>query len=74
MALHNDPSAARDVTRAAAPQLGLTNGQIAVSPTSCPATGGAQATVAVTYPMSFITNMFGSTITLTGKGVMRCNG
>ena len=28
----------------------------------------------ITYPMPFITDIFGTTITLTGKGVMRCNG
>jgi len=74
MALHNNQTAARETTKAAAPQLSLTDGQIAVSPASCPNDGSGQATVTVTYPMQFITNMFGTTITLSGKGVMRCNG
>jgi len=76
MALHNDPAAARAATRAAAPQLGLTDGQIAVAPSTCPTAGtpAATATVTVSYPMPFITDFFGTTITLTGKGVMRCNG
>ena len=77
MALHNDPVAARAVTKAAAPQLALTDGQISVAPSTCVNSAGtpaATATVAINYPMDFITDFFGTTITLTGKGVMRCNG
>ena len=77
MALHNNPTDARGATKAAAPQLALTDSQIAVTPSSCVASAGAPAataTVTVSYPMPFITDFFGSTITLTGKGVMRCNG
>ena len=77
MALHNDPADARAATKAAAPQLALTDGQIAVTPSTCVASAGtptATATVTVSYPMPFITDFFGTTITLTGKGVMRCNG
>lgn len=77
MALHDNPTDARAATKAAAPHLGLTDGQIAVTPSSCVASAGtpaATATVTVSYPMPFITDFFGSTITLTGKGVMRCNG
>jgi Flp pilus assembly protein TadG len=72
MALQNSPSAARDAAKAYAPGLGLTNGQITISPTSC--TTGASATVRVTYPFTFITGLVGSNITLTGRGTMRCNG
>jgi Flp pilus assembly protein TadG len=77
MALENSPSAARSAARAAAPGLGLRDGQIAVSPTTCPTAAGAPsttATVTITYPLSFISGMFGTTITLHGTGVMRCNG
>ena len=77
MALHNDAATARATTKAAAPQLALADGQIAVTPSTCVASASAPtatATVAITYPMSFITDFFGTTITLTGKGVMRCNG
>jgi Flp pilus assembly protein TadG len=77
MALHNDPADARAATKAAASQLALTDGQIAVTPGTCvasAATPAATATVTVSYPMPFITDFFGTTITLTGKGVMRCNG
>jgi len=72
MALHDDPAAARATTKAAAPQLALSDGQIVVTPGTCVA--GATGSVTVTYPMPFITEFFGTTITLTGKGVMRCNG
>ena len=77
MALENSPAAARAAAKKAAPTVALTDGQIAVSPSACPTTAGAPATTAtvtINYPMTFITGMFGSTITLTGTGVMRCNG
>jgi Flp pilus assembly protein TadG len=77
MALHDSAATARAATKAAAPQLVLTDGQIVVTPSTCVAGAGAPsatATVTVTYPMPFITDFFGTTITLKGKGVMRCNG
>ncbi len=75
MALQNDQAAAIAATKAAAPTLTLTN--IAVSPGTCVASGttpAATATVTVTYVLPYITKLFGSSVTLTGKGVMRCNG
>jgi Flp pilus assembly protein TadG len=76
MALNNDTAAAIAATKAAAaPTLTLTN--VTVSPASCVASGttpAATATVTVTYPLSFTSKLFGSGVTLTGKGVMRCNG
>jgi Flp pilus assembly protein TadG len=75
MALQNDPAAAIAATRAAAPTLTLTN--ISVSPTNCVASGltpTATATVTVTYSFTFLSSLFGSGRTLTGQGVMRCNG
>ena len=77
MALQNSASAARTATKAAAPSLNLTDAQISVAPTTCATTGTTPpptATVTITYPMSFISKFFGTSITLTGKGVMRCNG
>jgi Flp pilus assembly protein TadG len=76
MALESSPSEARSAAiAAAAPAVTLNAGQISVSPSTCTATGTpANATVVVTYPMTFITNFFGASVTLTGKGVMRCNG
>jgi len=75
MALKNDPAGAIAATKAAAPTLTLTN--VTVTPASCVATGltpAATATVTVTYPLTFTSKLFGSGVTLTGKGVMRCNG
>jgi hypothetical protein len=38
------------------------------------ATPTATAVVTVTYPVTFITRLVGTSVTLTGKGSMRCNG
>ena len=70
MALKNNSADAITATKAAAPALTLTN--VSVLPTSCAA--GGVATVTVTYPLAFTTKLFGTSVTLTGKGVMRCNG
>jgi len=78
MALQNDPAAARNAVRNAAPALdpAVTNAQIAIAPAACPATGTTSTTVrvTVTYPMPFLTSFFGNGVTLKGTGVMRCNG
>jgi Flp pilus assembly protein TadG len=78
MALQNDPVAARAAVRGAAPSLrpAVTDAQIAITPAACPATGPTSTTVrlTVTYPMPYLTGFFGSSITLHGTGVMRCNG
>ncbi|GAA3639276.1 TadE/TadG family type IV pilus assembly protein [Microlunatus ginsengisoli] len=81
MALSTTPATAvanaKSATINAATGLGLTGGQIVVTPgAGCPNpnTAGAQATVTINYSMPFITDMFGPSISLHGKGVMRCNG
>ncbi|RCK69302.1 pilus assembly protein [Desertihabitans brevis] len=77
MALENDDRAARTAARSAAGGLALTNTQISVTPTSCDRTGSAPAqtaTVTITYPLDLIGGVLGDSITLTGTGVMRCNG
>lgn len=77
MALRNDPAAARSATRSAALPVALSDGQIAVTPTSCAATGltsPGTATVTATQNITFIGGFFGANITLTGRGVMQCNG
>jgi Flp pilus assembly protein TadG len=78
MALQNDPAAARQAVRNAAPALdpAVTDAQITITPASCPVSGATNATVrlTVTYPHPFITDFFGSGVNLTGTGVMRCNG
>jgi len=75
MALRNDPGAARTAAKTAATPLSLTDAQVAVTPgTAGACTPGSNATVTVTYSMAFLSGMFGSTVNLSGKGVMRCGG
>jgi Flp pilus assembly protein TadG len=78
MALQNDPAAARAAVRTSAPSLvpAVTDAQITITPAACPTNGPTTATVrlTVTYPMPFLTHFFGSSATLHGTGVMRCNG
>src|SRR5687768_14566010 len=78
MALQNDPSAARAAVRNAASSLnpGITDAQIAISPASCPELNGGSTSVRLTisYPMPYLIGFFGSSVDLTGTGVMRCNG
>lgn len=76
MALENSASAARTAAQGAASGVTLSANQIAVTG-SCPtSTAGSTTlvTVTITYPMTFVTNLFGSSVTLHGTGVMRCNG
>lgn len=77
MAIENDVGAARAAAQDAAPILQLENLSIDVSPGACPVLGTGppvSATVTVSYRMSFLTNLFVDSVTLTGVGVMRCNG
>ena len=78
MALQNDPAAARAAVRGAAPTLtpAVTDAQIVITPAACPTTGGTTTTVRLTvnYSMPFLTQFFGSGVSLHGTGVMRCNG
>jgi Flp pilus assembly protein TadG len=77
MALQNNQSAARTSVKAAATSLSLTDAQISVTPATCVVSGltpAATATVTVTYPLQLLTGLFGTSVTLTGKGSMRCNG
>jgi Flp pilus assembly protein TadG len=83
MALRNDPVDAKAVARNAASSLnpGITDTQIKIqvvgsTATTCPTIGAGNTAVrlTITYPMPFLTHFFGSGLTLTGTGVMRCNG
>jgi Flp pilus assembly protein TadG len=75
MALKDSRPAARSAAVSAAKPLAISEGQVTVSPAS-PGTcsAGLNATVTIAYTMPFITGLFGPTINLTGKGVMRCGG
>jgi Flp pilus assembly protein TadG len=87
MALRNDPADARDVVQNAAASLNpaitdvqisidIVDGAVVLPGESCPRTGAGDVAVRLTidYPMPFLTGFFGSSIGLTGTGVMRCNG
>jgi Flp pilus assembly protein TadG len=78
MALQNDQAQARAVTRSVASSLdpALADSQITFSPASCPVTYNSGATVrmTITYRLPFFTNYFGSGVSLTSSGVMRCSG
>jgi Flp pilus assembly protein TadG len=72
LALGASEAASRTAAQQAATDLGLTAPVITV-PTTCTGTG-ARATVEVRQQQIFLTGLFGSAITLTGTGVMRCTG
>ncbi len=77
MALQNSASAARSAAQNAATGLHVSTSQIAVTPSSCPTVSTGSTTlvqVSITYPMTFVSGLFGSGVTLHGTGVMRCNG
>ena len=76
MSLTSSPTAARTTAKSAAGNLNLTDAEIAVTPSTCATTETADATakVTITYNFVFVTGMFGSGLTLTGVGSMRCNG
>jgi len=77
LALKNPAANVRAAARDAASPLTLTDTQIAL--VTCPATTGTttpppNAKVTVTYTTPFMTGFFGASVTLTGRGVMRCGG
>jgi len=78
MALQNDQAAARSMVESVASSLnpGITDGQIAISPTSCPAiyTSGASVQLSISYHLPFLTGLFGAGVDLHASGTMRCNG
>jgi Flp pilus assembly protein TadG len=77
MALQNDPAAARAAVRGTAASLtpALTDSQIVITPAACPATGGTtNVRLTIGYDLPFVTGLFGMSVHLTGRGVMRCNG
>ncbi|UOY03079.1 TadE/TadG family type IV pilus assembly protein [Blastococcus sp. PRF04-17] len=78
MALQNDQGAAIAAVQDAASSLdpAVTAAHITITPDVCPTTGGGTTNVRLTidYPMPYLTGFFGSSLTLNGTGVMRCNG
>ena len=83
MALQNDRPAAMVAVRNASTSLDptITDAQINIrlvggTAGNCPPTdaGNTSVRLTITYRMPFLTGFFGSGLTLTGTGVMRCNG
>ena len=77
MALRNDQAQARSAVREAASALDpdIVDSQITITPAACP-TGVTNQNVrlTITYPMPFLTDFFGASVTMSGTGVMRCQG
>jgi Flp pilus assembly protein TadG len=72
MAITNSQAEAQTAAAAGAPGLETDTFVYSFTPTSCSA--GANATVAISYTDNTLTGLFGSTVTLTGVGAMRCGG
>jgi Flp pilus assembly protein TadG len=72
MAIEDDQGAAELAAAAGAPGLNSGSFAYSFSPGACSA--DENMTVTITYPASTLTGMFGSNITLTGVGAMRCGG
>ena len=79
MALQNDPAAAQAAVRDAAAVAGpghhrRPDRHHARRPARERNGGNTSVRLTITYPMPFLTGFFGSSVDLTGTGVMRCNG
>ena len=72
MALKDDQSKAALAAIAGAPGLNGDDFELAFTPEAC--TDEDDMTVTITYPASTLTGLFGSTVTVTGVGAMRCGG
>ncbi|PNH81135.1 TadE family protein [Arthrobacter sp. AFG20] len=72
MAIEDDQDAAALAATAGAPGLSTGDFEYAFSPGTC--TAGENMTVTITYPAATLTGIFGSTVTVTGTGAMRCEG
>jgi Flp pilus assembly protein TadG len=72
MAIKDDQSEAETAAVAGAPGLNATDFEFAFNPDAC--ADDENMTVTVTYPATTLTGLFGSTLTLTGVGAMRCGG
>lgn len=72
MAVENDQGLARAAGTAGAPGLDPGAFTYVFSPAAC--AKDLTANVTVTYKASALTGMFGTTLTVTGVGAMRCGG
>lgn len=72
MAIEDDQGAAALAAAAGAP--GLNSGSFAYSFSPAACADDENITVSITYPAPTLTRVFGSTVTVTGVGAMRCGG
>lgn len=72
MAVKNSQADAKAAAADGAP--GINSGAFAYSFSPAACTPNATAKVTITYPAATLTGLFGSNVTLTGVGAMRCNG
>lgn len=64
----------RQAVKNAAPSVAIQNSDITPSAACSSSTPGPEAKVTVRYQLTLLTGIVGTSITLTGKGVMRCGG
>jgi Flp pilus assembly protein TadG len=78
MALQNDQAAARTMVRSVAASLnpGITDGEITITPASCPVTytSGASVSLTIRYRLPLLSDLFGAGLDMQASGTMRCNG
>lgn len=72
MAIKDDQGKAALAAIAGAPGVNGDDFELAFSPEAC--SDEDDITVTVTYPAATLTGLFGSTVTVTGVGAMRCGG
>ena len=72
MAIKDDQSKAAVAAIAGAPGLSGEDFELVFTPSAC--SDEDDMTVTVTYPAATMTGLFGSTVTVTGVGAMRCGG
>lgn len=72
MAIKNSQSDAKAAAADGAPGINSSAFAYSFSPATC--TPNATAKVTISYPAATLTGLFGSSVTLTGVGAMRCNG
>lgn len=72
MAIEDDQAAAQAAAAAGSPGLNSADFVYTFTPTAC--SPDENVTVTISYTADTMTGLFGSTVTLTGVGAMRCGG
>lgn len=71
-AINGDSSTAVTAAQNAARPFTVPAGEITVTPATC--APGQNVVVTITHQHTMITGFFGTTVTISGKGTMRCGG